>query len=133
MGRKILAGVVGAIVAGFVVFLVETVGSLIYPPPADFDWRNPESVRALLASMPIGAFLLVASGWFLGTAAGAWLAAWLGGRTPALVVGALLLTACVFNLVTLPHPMWFWPIGLAAAPLGTMLGLALGRRPSMAV
>ncbi len=130
MVRKIVAGVVGAVVAGFVVFLVETVGSIIYPPPADFDWRNPESVRALLASMPVGAYLLVGFGWFLGTLAGVWLAARLGGRSPALVVGGLMLAACLFNLVTLSHPTWFWPLGLAAAPIGTVLGLALGRRRS---
>lgn len=133
MGRKILAGVVGAVVASAVVYLVEKVCHAVYPPPTDFDPWNPESVRAHMATIPAGALLIVALGWFLGTLAGTWLAARLGGRTPALVVGGLYLAACMFNLVTLGHPAWFLPLGLAAAPLGTVLGLALGRRPALAV
>jgi hypothetical protein len=133
MGRKILAGVVGVILASVVVAAVEHAGRAIYPPPPGLDPNNLESIRANMDRIPTGALLFVPLAWFLGTAAGACLAAWVGGRLPALIVGGLLLAMCLFMLVMLPSPAWFWPLGLAAAPLGTAVGLALGRRPALAV
>src|SRR3954451_15657230 len=131
MGRSILAVVVGVILATVAIFGVEMVCTLIDPLPPGFDPNDPAAMGDLLARMPATALLLVALAYFLGAAAGAGFAARVARRAPAAhaaVVGGLLLALGVVNLLTIPHPVWFWPVSLAAFPLGTSVGLRIGRR-----
>src|SRR5262245_11654590 len=109
MLKSIRAIGLGALLAFVVVFAVEMIGMAIDPPPAGFDHTGPAALRALIASKPAWAILLVTAAWFLGTTAGAWVAARLAPRAPvthAAAVGSLLLAAGLFNLLTLPHPAW---------------------------
>ena len=135
MGRSILAVVLGVVIANVVIMGVHMVGTLIYPPPPGFDMHNPEAMREHMSTMPVPAFLWVALAHFLGTAAGVAFAAWMARRSPipALVVGVLVLAGGIANQLMLPHPAWFWPVDLATYPLGTWLGLSIGRRRSAAV
>jgi hypothetical protein len=131
MGRSILAVVVGVVLAHVVIVGIEIIDWVIYPPPPGFDMHDPAAVRQLMATMPAGAFAMVALGYFLGTVVGAWVAARIARRSPvvcAIVVGGVLLALGVVNLLTIPHPAWFWPVSLAAFPLGTWIGLLIGRR-----
>jgi hypothetical protein len=131
MGRSILAVVAGVVLANVVIFGIELIAWVIYPPPPGFDMHDPAAVRQLMMTMPAGAFAIVAAAYLLGTVVGAWVAVAISRRSPAAcaaVVGGLLLASGVVNLVTIPHPAWFWPVSLAAFPVGTCLGLLLGRR-----
>jgi hypothetical protein len=131
MGRSILAVVLGVILANVVIVAVEMIILLLYPPPPGFDMHDPEAMRQLILTMPVGAFLMVSLAHFLGTAAGATLAAWMPRRStvvPAVIVGALILAAGVANQMMQSHPAWFWPVDLATYPLGTWAGLMIGRR-----
>src|SRR5437764_5061548 len=133
MGRNILAVVIGLFLAVIVVSAVESISSLLYPLPPDLNPYDTAAVRDYLAKSPLpaGALLIVAAAWFLGAAVGTSFAVWMGRRAPAVpaaVIGGLLLAASVANLLMLPHPAWFWPVGLAASPLGACVGMLLGRR-----
>jgi hypothetical protein len=138
MGRNILAVVIGLFLAVIVIMAVEWVSSFLYPLPAGLDPYDAVAMRDHLAKSPIpaGALLIVALGWFLGAAVGTWFAVWMGRRAPAVlaaVLGGLILASSVANMLMLPHPSWFWPVGLAASPLGAYVGMLLGRRPRAAV
>ena len=131
MGRSIIAVVLGFIIANVVIMGVHVISTLIYPLPPGFDMHDPEAMRERMSTLPAMAFLWVALAHFLGTAAGAAFAAWMARRSPAvhgLIVGGLVLAGGVANQLMLPHPAWFWPVGLAAFPLGTLVGLRLARR-----
>ena len=70
-----------------------------------------EAIRALMASAPVGAFLVVLLGWVLGSLLGGFVAAWIGSSGPvphALVLGGLLTLAGIANNLMLPPPAWFW-------------------------
>jgi hypothetical protein len=131
MGRSILAVAIGLVLAFVTIVVVEMVSHLVYPPPPDFDWKNPDAMRELMAKAPAGALLIVALAYLLGTTVGAWFAAWFAPTAPVLhasLVGGLLFVAGIANLFMVPHPAWFWPVALATYPLGVVLGLQFARR-----
>ncbi len=118
--RGILAVVVGVIVASVVMLCVEFVnGHHLYPElgRAAEGLTDRESIRALMASAPVGAFLVVIVGWLLGGVAGGYVAARITAVAPmrhALIVGVVLTLLGVANNLTLPPPLWFWVAGLVA-------------------
>ena len=128
--------ILGVILANVVIMALYMVSSLIYPLPPDFNRSDPAAMAEMMARMPPMAFLWVALAHFLGTAAGAALAARMARRAPAVqavIVGCVLLALGVANLLMLPHPAWFWPVDLATYPLGAFVGLLLARRRPAAV
>ena len=104
--------------------LVEMLGHLVYPPPADFEFGDPEQVREFISSLPVGSILFVGAAWalgaFLGTLAGALLAR--SGALPyAIVVGGMVLAGAATMLVIIPHPWWF----TVAAPASIIIAAYL--------
>jgi hypothetical protein len=117
--RSVLAVIAGFIAASAVMMLIETVnGHVLYPElgKAAEGMTDKEAIRALMASAPAGAFLVVLFGWALGSLVGGFLAAWIGRSAPvghALVLGGLLTLAGIANNLMLPPPGWFWIASLA--------------------
>jgi len=108
--RSILAVIVGMLVAFVVIALIETLGMRLYPPPPRVNLTDRESLKALVASMPLAAKLCVLLGYTAGSVAGGWVAARLAPRAKmmhAMIVAALLFGAGLMNLMTIPHPAWF--------------------------
>jgi len=95
---------IGAVIAGFVaasavMMLIEMVnGHVLYPDLGKMaeGVTDKEVIRAMLASAPVGALLVVIFGWVLGSLAGGFLAAWIGRDAP------------VLHALILPPPAWFW-------------------------
>jgi hypothetical protein len=113
--RRVLAVLAGLGVATGIVFAVEAINAKLYPMPPGTDFSDSEAMRAVMTRLPRAALLIVLLGWGVATVAGAWIAARVGGRRqgPAWTVGVVLLGAAVFNLLELPHPLWFWVVGVA--------------------
>jgi hypothetical protein len=130
MGRIIGGILVGVVIAVALVFAIEWVIGLVVPAPADFNMRDPEQVRARVASMPMWAILLVLVGWVVGTGLGSFAAARIARTTklwPGLVVGAVVFLSTLYNIMTIPHPLWFVGISLIAIPIASWLGANSGR------
>jgi hypothetical protein len=112
--RSIAAVVAGFIAASIVMMLIEAInGQVIYPElaKAATGVKDRESMRALMAAAPMGAFLVVLGGCALGSLLGGWIAARLAARANVwhgLALGALLMLAGLANNLTLPPPLWFW-------------------------
>jgi hypothetical protein len=124
MGRKVLAVVAGAVVAFLIVLLVEGLGLRIYPPPPGVDVGDPASRAAAVAAMPLGALLFVLAAWVLGAGIGAAVATAVvrrEARWPGLVVGGLILAGSLYNLMVIPHPVWFTAAAVALVPAATWL------------
>jgi hypothetical protein len=122
---------VGALVAGLLIWAMEVLGSLIYPPPPGMNPDDPASVKTAMANLPAGALLLVLLGWIVGTFAGAWITALRADRAPighGLVLGGLFLVGAVVNMLMIPHPVWFWILGVAIFLPSAFLGAKLGAR-----
>ena len=116
--RSIYAVIVGFVAASVVMMLVEWInGHVLYPELGKMAQgvTDREAIRALMASAPVGAFLVVLFGWVLGSLVGGFLAAWIGSNAPvahALVLGGLLTLAGIANNLMIPPPMWFWILSL---------------------
>ena len=114
VARSVLAVIAGFVAASAVMMVIETAnGRILYPELGKLaeGVTDREAIRALLASAPLGALLVVLLGWVLGSLAGGFLAAWIGRNAPvahALVLGGLLTLAGIANNLMLPPPGWFW-------------------------
>ena len=129
MGRNIVAGIAGVLIAGTLVWIVEMAGHAIYPIPADIDFSNKEAMRTYVSALPLGALLFVGGAWFVGAFGGTFAACKIGRAKPevyALVVGGFMLAATLANLVMIPHPQWFSIAGLIGIIIATWLGMRLG-------
>ena len=135
MLRKLAAALAGVIVAMLAIQLVQMLGHLVYPLPADIEFGEPEEVREFMATLPVGSILFVGAAWaigtFTGTLAGALIAG--AGAIPyAIVVGGFVLAGAILMLVIIPHPWWFTiaaPLAIVAAAVLAVF-LAPGLRPS---
>jgi hypothetical protein len=122
---------VGGLAAAFVVIaIVEWIGGRVYPLPPGVDAGDMMALRAALSSLPTGALLIVAVGWALGSLVAGLVIGRYSPVSPderALGAGSLLMLMGLYNLLTLPHPAWFWPVGLAAFVPCAYLGGRIGR------
>jgi hypothetical protein len=131
MIRSILAVLGGAVLTFVVIWLLEMAGMLIYPPPPGLDFSKPEAVRAAMASIPVGALVCVIVAQSVGTFAGAWFAAYIARRRPGLhaaIVGVLAMLAAIGNMLSIPHPVWFWIVSLLLFLPAAVAGGRLMRR-----
>jgi hypothetical protein len=114
--KKALSIVAGVIAGGITVGIVESLGHLIWPPPAGTDITNPEELAAIMHTIPTAALIAVLVAWACG--------AWVGGLTtgiiskdpshlPSILTGAVLMTLGIITMITIPHPIWMWILGIA--------------------
>lgn len=112
MLRTVLAIPAGLVVGGIVISFVQIAAIALLP--------LPEGVPTDRASIQAGdipavnmAFVLIA--WAAGAFAGGGTAARVARRAKrrlALIVGAFFLFAGVYNMATIPSPLWFWVVGI---------------------
>ncbi|MDA0705062.1 MAG: hypothetical protein O2805_00195 [Proteobacteria bacterium] len=117
MLRDIFAGVLGVAIAVLIVFLSDELSHMMYPLPEGLDPTDYEALRPYIASMPLGAFLMVMGGWVVATLVGAVVAGRIGTAKawvyPTLV-GGLMFAATTATLIAIPHPLWFSAVSLLA-------------------
>lgn len=123
----VLAGLVGGV---FVITLVQGLNAMLYPPPPDVDFSDPEHVAEMMRNIPVGALLMVELSYALGSLVAGFLAAKIGATRQiglALGVGGALMLGGFANLAMVPHPIWFAIVStltyLPAAWLGAKLAM----------
>lgn len=125
MARAIFSIVAGLIVAVALIGGMTILTHRLFPPPPGVDPRNPEAIRELIAVMPVTALLLIVIGWILGAGIGSHMAVRVAKRAvrwPGFLVGTLILLASLYNLFTIPHPIWFFVVAMIGVPLATWIG-----------
>lgn len=124
--RIILGVVMGILVSTCIVAVVETLCFFLFVPRGT-NMADPETMRAVTRSMPPAALAMVLAGWGLGAFVGTLLAARIArGAQYGVIVGALLLTAAIMNMLSFPHPAWMWVGAIVLYVLMTALGTRLG-------
>ena len=131
--RSIAAVLAGFVAASIVMMLIETINGRVFFPElgkAAEGVTDRERLRALLATAPVGALLVVIVAWILGGVTGGWTATRLSVRRTAvhgLVVGALLTAAGVANNLMIPPPLWFWIASLVVLIPAAYFGARVAR------
>ncbi|MDH3429121.1 MAG: hypothetical protein OEM60_10015 [Gammaproteobacteria bacterium] len=128
MIRDAAAVIAGVVTAFVLIMLIEKLGHLIYPPPADLDWSDPAAVRPYIATLPLLALLFPMFAWMIGTFAGSRLACFIGTARPltlAGIVGGLVLAATIANLIVIPHPLWFSILSVLGIAASAWLAMQL--------
>lgn len=126
--KGVLAVLAGLVVAVLVIFLAQAIEMLIFPPPPNFDPKNPEHLKDLALNAPITSQILVLIGYFLGAFIGSTIATIIiKGATwmPALMVGAVLTVLGLINLLAMPHPVWFTIGALAIYFFGSFVAFLM--------
>jgi hypothetical protein len=125
MYRCFVAVVVGLVLAGATIVLLEKAGRAIYPRPDHVNPMSAASMRSYVENAPMEALALVPTKWFLGTLVGAWFATRTARRfhfLHALLVGLLMVGAGLVMLLTFPAPGWMIATTLVATPIAMVLG-----------
>ncbi len=115
MKKSILAVVAGLVAGWIITFVGELLSHSVYPPPTDIDFTDAEAMKAFIANLPTGAFLILLVVWALSAFGGGFIAGKIAPdrwQRVALITGVILLTGFVVNMVMIPQPMWVNIIGL---------------------
>ena len=119
MGRSVIALICGVVSAFAVVWLVEGLGHVVFPPPAGLMGGDRDAIAEAIADMPTAALLFPLGAWLLATVTGGLVACIIARRRPwtnALVVGGLVWAATLSNLIAIPHPTWMTIAALVGIP-----------------
>jgi hypothetical protein len=132
--RPVLATIVGFVAASAVMVAVESLnGRVLYPELGRLaeGMTDREAIRALFASAPAGALVVVLVGWVLGSAIGGYVAARIGQGARdryGLTLGAIITLAGIANNLMVPPPVWFWIAGLVLPVPAALAGARAWRR-----
>ncbi|MCB9284579.1 MAG: hypothetical protein H6563_10930 [Lewinellaceae bacterium] len=121
--RNILAVIAGIVVGSVINMGIIMLSSSIIPLPEGVDPSSMESLKANMHLFEPKHFLFPFLAHALGTLSGAWLAARIAANRQlvlALVIGVVFLIGGIMNVISLPAPVWFDVLDLAAAyiPMG---------------
>ena len=133
MGRKILAVVVGFIVATAIIMIVEMGNSMVIAPPSAEIMADRTKLAEYMANGPAKAYVIVLIGYFLGSFGGGFVATkmgrrWSSGPTLAIIVGSLLTLGMIANIMMLPgQPVWCLVAGLLVFIPVSLIGYRFAR------
>ena len=131
MLRDILAGIAGVAIAALIVFLAQELNLMLYPLPQGLDSNDAAALRSHIATLPLGAFLMLMGGWVVATFVGAVVASRIGTAKAwiyPVVVGGFMLSATIANLIAIPHPHWFSAVALLAIAASAWLAYLVASR-----
>jgi len=128
MLRNAASIVVGVVSAFVTVMLIDKLNHMIYPPPPGLDFTDPAAVEPYLATLPVGAFLLVMASSVVAAFIGTLVAIYVGKIRPlycAVIVGGIVLAATIANFIAIPHPLWLSALTLLGIVATTWLATKL--------
>ncbi len=134
MGRKILAIVVGWIVAAATMMIGQMLMATMWSPPPTAVWGDSEILRAYMDELPSEAFIVLIVTYVVAAFGGGFIVAKMGRRVSSslslpLILATLLFVGAILNFfVVIPyHPLWVTLISLAVFYPATLLGHRLAR------
>ena len=128
MIRKILAVVAGIITAIVVFMVMQAIGGAIYGSPQVPEgggMPDPAVMAVYIQTLPVGAFVLLALGYIIGSFAGGFVARKISQSDSLVIpviIGAVLTLAWILNISMVPHPMLMAVIGFFCYIPFTILG-----------
>ncbi len=132
--KALLAILAGVLSGGIVIVLIEMLSP--HTPPPGTNVNDPDQMQAWISTMPLEAFIVLLLAYFLGAAAGGYVANRIAVKTPyrpALIVGAGLFVAGLMNLMAISHPLWFALLSSLMYFVGAWIGGRVANRAKQAI
>jgi hypothetical protein len=129
--KYVLPVVVGAMGGMMLITVGEMWIETIFPLAPGTDKYDVESLARGMSAMPDKAFMLLVVNYLVCSFFAGLIATLLAKRItalPAVVVGIVLTLAGLYNIIHLPHPLWFSVINLLVYLPFSYLGYLSGRR-----
>jgi hypothetical protein len=129
--KKVLATILGFIVASLTVYLFESlIGHNLFPLPEGANPMDMEWIRNNMDQIPTGAKVMVVIAHFMGIVVGMIVASLIAktSMAPAYIVGGLMLAATIVNVAMLPKELWFSISDIILAVVGLLVGKSLAKR-----
>jgi len=125
MARNVAGVIIGIFVAGLIVWTVQSINSRLFPLPEGIDIGSMEQMKEYVQTLPSGAFIMVLLSHLLGALGGAWVGCIVADRyflKIALIIAAFLLVMGLYNLLIIPHPLWFMIADIPSYAIGALIG-----------
>lgn len=128
--KNVISALVGIIVAFAITMGFEWLGSQIFPLTEGSDPTNMAWLKSNMDKIPIGAMNAVIAAHFLGIMGGMFIAGLTSkvSMVPAYVVGFVMITGTLTNLIMIPHPTWFMIADVIMVFAGFFFGKSLAQR-----
>jgi hypothetical protein len=110
MKRRILSVVSGSVAALLIIAGIEQLTPFFFDLPSHIAWNDKTALTAMVASMPLNAFLMILGGYILAAFTGGLIAGLIAteNKTAAAIrVGFVLILGAIMHFVSIPHPRWF--------------------------
>lgn len=126
---------IGFVVLALLVFMLvvmagDAISMKLAPPmPEGLQPHDHEAMARYAATIPAQSFLVMVLAHLLGALAAGWVVGrFLGHGRVVWIMGVLLTSVGIWNILALPHPAWFWVDALVYLP-GALIGFFMGRVP----
>jgi hypothetical protein len=133
--KYVLPVVVGSM-AGMILISIGEIGLVaLYPLPPGAE-KNRELLEAAVKLMPAGAFALLLVNYIICSFLAGLIATLVAQRTtkrPAVIVGIVLTLAGLYNIIMVPHPVWFAVLNLLVYLPCAYLGYMAVRKKSVII
>jgi hypothetical protein len=124
MVRSFFVALLALVLGNLVIVAAEAATWTLYPPLPGFSFADPEAVKTLVATMPLGAYAGVELGYALASAVAGATVGWLGRGRPWVTEGVLGVAFTLSNLMNLQEVPA--PTGFAVLTTATFLPVLVG-------
>lgn len=107
--KRILPVIAGLLAGWVVIFGLEAINHIFYPPPADLDFTDKAALTEFMQTLPTMAFVLLLISWMIGTFIAGMVGAVLNKeawKNSAIIIGVILALGSIINMTLIPHPTW---------------------------
>lgn len=130
MLRRVLAAIAGIIAASISIYLLETLGHLLFPFPEGAKPMDMEWIKNNIDLIPRGSMIAVIIAHGVGIAVGMFVAGLISKTSiiPAYVVAGFMVVATIANWFMIPSPKWFYIADGISVIAGFFFGKSLAHR-----
>ncbi|HMG15705.1 MAG TPA: hypothetical protein VK590_09670 [Saprospiraceae bacterium] len=132
--RRIMSVLSGVVAGSMIMFIVETLGHKVYPIAMNLESATKEAKANYMKSLPVEALLMIILAWAVGAFVAGIVSTLISKDSTsftALRSGGILFALSIFNMIVIPHPIWFWIAGLLVFIPCSWLGFRLIRRKAV--
>lgn len=133
MWRQAGGALAGILAGGLCVFVLETAGHALMPPPAGIDPASAQGAAAFIDAVGLRGQAMIVGIWAVGVAAATLVAGLVAGRQarwPGIAAAIVQTALGLVTMTMIAHPLWMWiatPVFSAAAWLAANRALAARR------